>query len=498
METKVELLEGNRAKLIVTIDEKTVIDRIKKQYKQVANQYTIPGFRKGKAPRPVIDSALGKDYVRATVTDALVNECFPLAIDESGVYPVGQPDFGEGEMQLVEDKKPYTFTCEVDVKPTLELSSYDPVEVEMPVEHATEEQIDAEVDALLEHYTEIVDAPASTKVKDDKYVDIKITATDDNGEDIASLANESLQYRLGSGLLPKEFDAEITGLKKGDAKQFTIDTPKNATAMTATLMGKTAKINFDVEILGVKKEKLPELTDAWVQEKIGVNTIEELRNEVAEEIESTLGSALPRLKESRVLQALAERLEGDVPEGLVEENETNLLQDFFNQLQRGGLTLDMYLQQQGITSGQFRDDVKKQAEDMTKQDLALDAYAAQAGLEVSEEEIRKEFEEAGSTDPEALMEEWRKNGQMYLVRQAILRQKATKELIDKAIVTEEKPEEEKKGKHSKDEAVAEAVEEAVEETAEEAVAEAVEEAVEETAEEVVEAVEEAAEEAAAE
>ena len=454
METKVELLEGNRAKVTVTIDEKTIIERIKKQYKQVANQYTIPGFRKGKAPRPVIDSALGKDYVRAVVTDDVVNENYPFAIDEAGIYPIGKPDFAEEDMPLVEDGKAYTFEFEVDTKPTPELSGYDPIEVEMPADHATEEQIDAEIDALLEHYKEYVDAPANTKVKADKHVDLKIAATDDNGEDIPSITTDSMQYGVGSGLFPASFDEQIIGMKKGETKQFTIAVPSEPTAMTAALMGKTTEINFDVEVLAVKKEKVPELTDEWVKEKIGVDTVEDLRKEVADEIDSSLGNALPRMKENRVLEKLAERLEGDVPAGLVEENETTLLQDFFNQLQRAGVTLDMYLQQQGITSGQFTDDIKRQAEDMAKQDLALDAWAAHAGLEATDDDLFAEFEKAGVSDPKNMMEEWRKNGQMYLLRQGILRQKAAKALVDAALVTEEKPEGKKAGKHSKDDEAA--------------------------------------------
>ena len=451
METKVELLEGNRAKVTVTIDEKTVADRIKKKYKEVARQYTIPGFRKGKAPRPVIDSALGKDYVRAVVTDDVVNESYPFVIDEVGIYPIGKPDFAEENMDLVEDGKVYTFVFEVDTKPTPELSNYDPVEIEMPSEHATDEQIDAEIDALLEHYKEYVNAPANTKVKADKHVDLKITATDDNGENIDSITTESMQYGVGSGLFPASFDEQIIGMKKGETKQFTIAVPSEPTAMTAPLMGKTSEINFDVEVLAVKKEKVPELTDEWVKEKIGVDTVEDLRKEVAEEIESSLGNQLPRMKENRVLIKLTERYEGDVPEALVEENETTLLQDFFNQLQRAGVTLDMYLQQQGITSGQFTDDIKQQAADMAKQDLALDAWAAHAGIEATDKDLLDEFAKAGATDPESMMEEWRKNGQMHLLRQGILRQKAALALVEAAVVTEEKPEDKKAGKHSKDE-----------------------------------------------
>ena len=460
MEIKVEALEGNRAKVTVTIDESLVTDRIKKQYKAFANQYNFPGFRKGKAPRPVVDSMLGKDAVAATVTDAIVNEHFPKAIEESGIYPVGEPDFGEETMELAKDKEPYTFTFEIGVKPVPELSSYEPIAIEMPHEGATDEQIDEEIEALLEHYYEIVEAPENTKVKEDKYVDMKISATDDNGEDIPSITSEETQYGIGSGLYPAAFDEHLIGLKKGDTVQFTMDIPSEPTAMTSTLMGKTSTINFDIEILAVKKKKLPELTDEWVSTKIGVDSVEELRQELAEEIESAQDSSFPRMKENRVLEALAKRFEGELPAGMVEESEASLLQDFFQQMQRQGVTLDAYLQQAGISSQQFRDDVKKQAEDMTRQDLALDAIAAHEGFEVTEEDILTEFRNAGASDPEKLMEQWRENGQMYLLRQGILRQKAAKQLVDTAIVTEEAPAEEKVGKHAAAPAEAEAEPEA--------------------------------------
>ena len=468
METKVEVLEGDRAKVTVTVDEKTIAARIKKQYKQVANQYTIPGFRRGKAPRPVIDSALGKDYVRAVVTDEIVNELYPLAIDETGLFPVGQPDFDEENMDLVKDGEAFVFDFEVDTKPIMELSSYDPVDIEMPPEKATEEQIDDEIDALLEHYMDIVDAPANTKVKEDKFVDMKITATDDNGDEIESITNESTQYGIGSGLYPPTFDEQLIGMKKGDTKQFTIDMPKESYAMTALLAGKTAQINFDVEILGVLKKKMPELTDEWVQNKIGVETVQELRDELRDEIDAQKESLLPRLKESRALTVLQERLQGEVPEGVLEEAESTLLQDFFNQLQRQGITLDAYMQQQGITSDQFRADVKAQAEDVAKQDLALDSYAAHEGFEVTDDDIRAEFEKSGVADVEGMMEEWRTSGRMYLVRQGILRQKAAQDIVDKANVTEETPEkvEEKTGKHEAKEESAEEAAETAEESEE--------------------------------
>ena len=128
METKAELLEGDRAKVTVTIDAATVSNRIKAQYKDFAGRYRIPGFRKGKAPRQVIDNFLGKEAVVATVTDSLVNDTCMQACDKAGLYPLGQPQFDEN-LGLVEDGKEFTYAFEVGIQPALELSGYDNVEI---------------------------------------------------------------------------------------------------------------------------------------------------------------------------------------------------------------------------------------------------------------------------------------------------------------------------------------------------------------------------------
>ncbi len=452
MKTAVEELGENQVKVTVTIDEDTVSNLIKNQYKQAANQYNIPGFRRGKAPRPVIDNALGKEFVRASVTDELVNSSYPEAIGESGIFPVGQPEFGEGELELVEDGKPYSYEFKISTMPTMELSDYGPITIEMPSEEVSEETVDAEIDSIREHYYEIANAPANTKVKEDSYVDMKIGALDDKGVAIESIASDSMQYGLGSGLFPPEFDEQLIGLKKGDSKEFTIEVPVESYAMTDALAGRTATAKFNIEILAVQKKKLPELTDEWVKEKLGMDTVDELKDEIRDEISQQLSSALPRIKEARALAALEERLVGDVPENVIEDEENSLLQDFFSQLQRAGLTLDGYLQQQGITPDRFREDIKLQATDVAKQNMALDAYAAGKGLVATDEDILAEFKKVSEDEAESLMDEWAKSGRMYLIRQGILREKAADEIMETAEVVVAEPEKgdkPKKGKKAK-------------------------------------------------
>lgn len=436
METKVEALEGNRVKVTVTIDAKDIDARIKKTYRDFANKYNFPGFRKGKAPRPVIDTVLGKDYARATVTDEVVNGSTPLAIDECNLYPISKPDFDVAD-ELVENGKPYTFAFTVTVKPELSLSSYEPVEIELPTQGISEAEVDSQIDVLREHYYTLKDAPANTKVKDDSYLDLAMKATDDKGEAIESLTTDSRPYSLGTGLFPEEFDKNLVGLKKGQTAEFTIDVPETgAPLMLQTLAGKTKTIAFEVEVKVVKKKMLPEVTDEWAKDTMGFESVEDLRKRVTDTLQAQKDSMLPSLKESACLEKLAERLEGEVPAALAEEHEAGLLQNFFQQLQNQGMSFDAYLADQKLSADQFKDDVKKQAADLAREDLALDAYARHEGMEATAEDVSNEFVKAGVEDPAALEQQWRENGQLHMVRQGVLRTKAVTDIMEKAKVTE--------------------------------------------------------------
>ena len=224
--------------------------------------------------------------------------------------------------------------------------------------------------------------------------------------------------------------------------------PADPPIMLSALAGKTEKINFEVEVKVVKKKIVPEVNDEWAKEQMGFESVEDLRARIAESVTSQKADMMPRLKENACLYALAERVEGDVPEAMLEDAEASLIQDFFQQLQSQGMTFDVYLAQQGITPDQFKEDVKKQAEDMSKQDLALDAWARHFGMDATAEEVTEEFVKSGVEDPAALEAEWRSNGQLHMVRQGVIRTKAVKDIMDKAVVTEldlsKKKDEEKK------------------------------------------------------
>lgn len=437
METKVEALEGNQKKLTVTIDAEDVDARIKKQYKDFAYKYNFPGFRKGKAPRPVIDSALGKEAVRATVTDDVLNSLYPIAMDENDLIPIGQPAFEDAE-SMVEAGKPYSFAVTVETRPELELSSYDRVSVKLPSSEASDEDIDAQIGELLNYYYTFEDCEDDVEVADGSFVELVLNATDAEGNDVPRITTESRLYELGGGLFPRSFDEALKGMKKGDAKTVEID--MSEPSMLASGLENPGKTTIEVEVKQLKTKVLPTLDDEWAQKTAGFEGgVKELRERVAESVKQQKEDVLPRIRENETLYALQERLEGDVPAGLAEQEEQTLLQNFFMQMQQSGMTFDQYLASAGLTTDNFRDDLKKQAKDVVAQDLALDAWARHAGIEVTDEEVTAEFAKSGADDPAELEADWRKNGRIASLRAGMKRARALEAIIEDLQVEELKP-----------------------------------------------------------
>ncbi|MEG2368303.1 MAG: trigger factor [Raoultibacter sp.] len=441
MKTQVEALKDNQKKLTVTIEAEDVNTRIKKTYKDFAHKYNFPGFRPGKAPRPVIDNALGAQAVVATVTDDLLNQTYPLALDEQNLFPIDQPKFGED--LLAEADKPFVYDVTVTCAPEFTLKGYEPVEIELPSEKASEAEVTEQMDQLRDYYHEFKDASAASKVKADSFVEMTMVVKDDKGEEIESLAAANRLYELGKGLFPVSFDTELVGMKKGQTKEFSLDMAAEPSMMAAGMGDKAGTLTFSVTVDVVKTKVLPEVDEKWATETCGFESLDELKSRIVESIENQKKEILPQMKESQCLYALQERLEGEVPEALCEGEERTLLQNFFQQLQQQGMSFDAYLAQQNLTPDQFKTDVKKQAADVTAQDMALDAWARHAEYALTEEELSAEFAKSGADDPAALEAEWRATGQMHMLRRSMMRTRAALEIMEAAIVTEPKAAEDK-------------------------------------------------------
>ncbi len=403
------------AKLVIAAAD--VDAAVKKAYKDIANKYKFQGFRKGKAPRPVIDGLVGKDAVLAEASEELLNAATPLMLDELDVVPVGQPTFGD-EPVLAQEGADYELNATINLRPDCELESYDAPEINMPPEEVTDAEVEEQLETLVNYHGTFEDAAEDYAAAKGDMLTLDIENVE-NGE---QLAGEDRPFMIGSTAVPAEFDQAVTGLKVGETAEVEMK-----------LDDKDVKVK--VTLKSAKKRVVPELDDELAKKGFGFDSVEALKDAVKEEVAEDKKAQLPNLKETRVIEKITESLKlEELPTDYVKEVFNELAQDFMGQLSRQGLTLDTWLQARGIQANDFIADLNAQAAERARQSLALDALAKKLGLVASEEDVRAEFENAGMDDVDASMKEFTEAGRMPAVRESIKRSKALDWLLENAKV----------------------------------------------------------------
>ena len=404
----------------VTIPAADVDAAIKKAYRDAAKKYRFPGFRAGHAPRPVIDSMLGAGAVLAQATNDLIGEAEPKVINELDIVPVKAGEYGELE-NPVADHEDFVYTIEFQLRPSCELTSYDPVEIEMPPAEVTEGEIDAQVEMLLGYHASFDDA--DRPVAEGDYVTVDI----ENVKNAEALAGEGRMVVIGSGSLPAAFDEGVTGMAKDETKEISW-TPEVEGAEEATVK---------VTVKGIKERTLPELTDELAKEAFGFDDIAAMRDAVKIELDADKTSKLPGIKENRAVAKLAERLDLEkVDEDYEQSVFSELGQNFLQSLAGRGMSLDTWLQMSNMSTEAFLADLHRQADDVARESLALDALARKLEIEVTDEDVDAEFARAGVEDPEASKAAFVAEGRIPAIRDSIRRSKACDWLVETAVVTE--------------------------------------------------------------
>ena len=411
----------------LTIGKKDVDATIAKTYKDIARKYAFQGFRRGRAPRPVIDGIVGRQAVLAEATNSLLTEAEPLMIEQLDVVPVGQIDYGE-EPALAQEKSDYTIEAKISVRPDVELDSYDAPSINMPPEEATEAEIDQQINILLSYRThfEDVEEDRGAEGSDMLLCDVE------NISNLREYEGQNRMFSLDNERLHAEWRDGLRGMKKDEEKEisWTVEAERDGEHHEATFAAK-------VKVNAIRVAVTPELTEDNVKDDFGFDTIEELRNAVKEEIEGDKKSTLPQLKEDRVVEAIGEHLTlEEIPTAYTEQIFNEIANQFLTQLQSQNMSLDGYLQSRGATPDDFIADLHVQAEERARQSLALDALAAHLGFEVTDEEVREEFEKAGVPDVDAAIKDFRNEGRLPAVRESIRRTKAVQWLVENASVTE--------------------------------------------------------------
>ena len=419
--------ENDKVVATITVPAADVDSYVDKAYKDIARRYQFQGFRRGRAPRPVIDGIVGREAILADATNDLLNDAQPIMLDELDIVPVERPDYGE-DPALVVEHEDYVITATITVPPTVELESYDAVDINMPPEEATEAEIDLQINQLLAYQTTYEDVEDDREVAEGDIITVDIA----NKEGADDLAGKNRTMALTSDSLPEELVAGIVGMKKGETKEVTWT--------RSHMHGDHEHVhNYDVEVTlnAIKQAVTPELDDELAKKSFGFDTVDELRDAVKEEIEEDKKRSLPNLKEDRVVEELGKRVtDEEIPEAYENQVFQELANEFLTTLQRQGMSLDMYLGARQIDTDAFLADLHQQAAERARQSLALDALAKKLGFVASEDDVNEEFKKAGIEDIAASIKEFTNDGRISAIRESIRRTKAVQWLVENANVTE--------------------------------------------------------------
>jgi trigger factor len=431
METTVERTAEHTVKLTIEVPSDQVAKDLDKTYRAIAREVKIPGFRPGKAPRPIIDAQVGADVVLEEFVNSSVPTYFRTAVTDEDLAPIGDPEVDVEQLEL---GKPFIFTATVEVRPRLELTDddYKGIEVERPVTEVSDDEVDAWVERLRRQFAEL--EPVERAAQDGDFVTINVTAAK-AGAEVERLTRDDYLYAIGSGEFGDRMDTELAGTKPGDIVSIDDDLPSER--FGDELAGRTS---FRVLVKDVKALKLPDADDPFAKTASEFDTMDELRADLRTKIHEVKEREVQGVIRDRVLQALIDAVQVDLPDSLVEDETTHRLRHAEENAGRYGMSLDQMLEIQGWDRDRLAEDSRDHAVRAIKADLVLESIARAEDLQVTAEEIGAEIgslAQAYERDPKELAKQLDRTGQIVTLAGDIIRTKALDLLVEHADISDE-------------------------------------------------------------
>ena len=388
MSAKFEKLEGNQGVLTVEVDAEKVNESLDSAFKKVVKQVNVPGFRKGKMPRPLFEKRFGVESLYQDAIDLMLPDAYTAAIEETGIDPVDRPEI---DVEQIEKGKSFIFTAKVIVKPEVKLGEYKGIEVEKLDTTVTDEDVDNEIKGLQEKQAElVVKEEGKAELGDTVVMDFE-GFVDDEAFEGGKADNYSLE--LGSGQFIPGFEEQLVGLGTGESKDVEVSFPEEYHA--TELAGKPAV--FKVTLHEIKGKELPELDDEFAKDVDDeVETLDALKEKIKSRLEHDKKHQEEHHIQDTVVEKATAASEIDVPEIMFENEVDRMLQEFEQRLQMQGMNLELYFQFSGQNEQALRDQMKEEAEQRVRGSLTLEAIGKAENIEASEEELNEELEKMSS------------------------------------------------------------------------------------------------------
>lgn len=393
MSLQVEKLENNTAKLTIEVEASKFDKAIQKAYQKNKNKFNIPGFRKGKVPYAMVEKMYGAAVFYEDAANELISGAYAQAAEESGLEIVARPEIN---VTQIEKGKPFIFEAEVTTKPEVKLGKYKGIKVEKADVTVTDEEVAEELDKVKEQNARLVAA-------DDKAVEDGDQTTIDfegfvDGVAFEGGKGEDYPLTIGSHSFIDTFEEQLIGKKVGEEVEVNVTFPENYQA--EELAGKPAM--FKVTIKEIKVKEYPELDDDFAQDVSEFDTLDEYKEDIKKNLTEKKEKEAEAEKESKVIEAIVNDAEMDIPEKMVEAQAEQMLEEFAQNIAMQGISFEQYLQFTGATVDQMKEQVKPQAQARVESSLVLEAVVKAENIEATEEEVEEEIKEmAGRYNMEA-------------------------------------------------------------------------------------------------
>ena len=426
MNVTVERVE-NEATLKITAPAADVNAGFKKAVQKIANQVNIPGFRKGKAPRAIIEMHYGKEAVKQEAFEEVANKAYSEALEQEKLIPVSDPKVEESTF---EEGKDMELTIKVTLKPEPELGEYKGLHVDKKEAEVTDEQVEAQIKDLMSRDAKMVVAEEGAVIEKGDFAIIDFAGTVD-GEPFSGGEGKGYPLEVGSNSFIPGFEDQLVGLSKGDSTDVEVTFPEEY--FVKELAGKEAV--FKVNIQDVKRKELPELNDEYVASKTDFKTVEELRANYKERMQKAAEANAKAEYEHELIDLAVANAKFSVPEIMIEDKISQMVDEMKMSLESRKMTLDMYMQYTGLDMAKIRENQRPVAEENVKTDLVLDAIAKAENIQVDMADVDAEIAAISAqhgASPEEVKKIIKTNGTTGLLLANIVRRKAAHVVIDSA------------------------------------------------------------------
>ncbi|GBF34914.1 cell division trigger factor [Desulfocucumis palustris] len=430
MKATAERIEKNTVLLEVEVGQEQFSNAIEKAYRKLVTKINVPGFRKGKAPKVILERYIGKQAIVDEAMEIVLPEAYMKAVEDTGIEPVSQPEL---EMVQAEEGKPVVFKAKVVVKPEVKLGQYTGLQVTKPSDAVSEEDIQNELDRLQNRHAKLLTLEEGT-VEDKDLVTIDFEG---KIEGVPFEGGQSNDYTLeiGSGTFIPGFEEQLVGIKLGETKDISVKFPEDYGR--EDLSGKDAVFTVTAKV--IKRKELSPLDDEFAKDVSEFDTLEELRADLANKLKKTAEEKASSQVRAAVLEKAVEGAEIDMPPEMIDGRVEEMLGNMEQRLMSQGVSMENYLKYTNSNVDDMKENLRPDAEKNLKQTLVIDAVAKAEDIQLTDEDIDREINrmsEEMKQDAEVIKKIIEGQGQMDYIKKSIIRDKTIQFMLDKAVVTE--------------------------------------------------------------